>query len=348
MVKVKVNYKTTLPLLANAPTITIYGKKDYVYKTIFYLKRGDELEKIKEVSSSGFSYIESNITQSFRNWFIVVYENNELIFQDQFNPYNKVIFIKMDGYALGDNIAWIPYVDEFRVKYNCTIICSTFYNDLFKDVYKDILFVEPNTNIENIYAQFYIGALRDLNEKYSDVNIDFNPLQSTAYTTLGLEPKELRPNLEKQFIKYKNKKYVCISEYGSHIDKMWRCENGWQDVVDYLNSIGYDVLVISKEKTDLKNIIDLTGDINLLERGQVLHNADFFIGVSSGLSWLSWGVNTHVFMISDVTHVDHEFKSNITRITSNSDINSIDYNPINITTSETVINYIKNYVDNRN
>ena len=348
MTKVKIDYKTTLPLLANAPSVIINGEKNNLYKTIFNFKTDNGLEKVKEVDSIGSGRIESNITQSFRNWFILVYENGELIFDDEFNPTNKVVFIKMDGYALGDNIAWIPYVDEFRVKHKCIVICSTFFNSLFKDVYKDILFVKPNTNIENVYTQFYVGAQRNLNEKYSNINIDYNSLQSTAYNILGLDFKELRPKLETQFKKYVNKKYVCISEYGSHSDKMWKYENGWQDVVDFLNYKGYDVLVISKEETKLKNIIDLTGDIDLLHRGQILYNADFFIGISSGLSWLSWAVNTHVFMISDVTHIDHEFKTNITRISSNEDLKNIDYNPVNITTSKTVIDSIKNYIDNRN
>lgn len=77
-------------------------------------------------------------------------------------------------------------------------------------------------------------------------------------------------------------------------------------------------------------------------------NAEFFMGVSSGLSWLSWGVNTHTFLISDVTQMNHEFQSNVTRISANPDLTSVNYNPVNITKPETVIESIKKYLESIN
>ena len=120
---------------------------------------------------------------------------------------------------------------------------------------------------------------------------------------------------------------------------------GWQQVVNYLNSIDYDVVVISKEPTKLINIINLTGDTSIMNRAQTLRNAEFFIGVSSGLSWLSWGVGTHTFLISDVTQTTHEFQSNITRISANQNLTNVDYNAPFVTKSETVINSIKKYIE---
>ena len=254
----------------------------------------------------------------------------------------------MDAYALGDNIAWIPYVEEFRNKHNCVVVCSTFYNDLFKDVYPNILFVKPNTNIENIYSQYYIGAVNDVNLKYSLVAVNQVPLQYVAASTLNLPMVEIRPNLEVQFINpIKYKKYVCLSEFASGINKHWKYEKGWQGVVDYLNSIDYDVIVISKEPTTLNNVIDLTGNDSIVNRAKLLKDADFFMGVSSGLSWLSWGVDTHTFLISDVTQMNHEFQSNVTRISANPDLKSIDYEAPFVTSSETVINSIKKYLESK-
>jgi autotransporter strand-loop-strand O-heptosyltransferase len=43
---------------------------------------------------------------------------------------------------------------------------------------------------------------------------------------------------------------------------------------------------------------DETGDRPLQERARWLRHADFFIGLSSGLSWLAWAVGTPVVMIS--------------------------------------------------
>jgi autotransporter strand-loop-strand O-heptosyltransferase len=343
------NYKTTLPKEANAPSVTIKGYGNNEYDVLFYIVKLNGLQHIKSFKCKTNQILYSGLNQWCSNWYIEVRLNGELVASDTFNPNGKVVFIKIDGYALGDNIAWIPYVEEFRKKHNCTVICSSFHNNLFKDIYKDILFVAPNTNIDNVYAQYYIGASYDDNPKYSPVFVNEMPLQYVASSILYLPNVEVRSPLEKQLedVKY-NQKYVCISEFASSDKKHWKCEGGWQQIVDYLNSINYDVLVISKEPTELKNVINLTGDHSILSRANVLRNAEFFIGLSSGLSWLSWAVNTHVFMISDVTHSDHEFKSNMTRINANPQLTSVDYNAPFITKPETVIDSIKKYLESIN
>ena len=45
------------------------------------------------------------------------------------------------------------------------------------------------------------------------------------------------------------------TDFGCYI-KSWKYENGWQMVVDFLNDNGYKVIVISKERTSLNNVID--------------------------------------------------------------------------------------------
>ena len=50
------------------------------------------------------------------------------------------------------------------------------------------------------------------------------------------------------------------------------------------------------------------------ERIQDLASSTYFIGVSSGLSWLAHSLGCHVFLISDFTPKNHEFTDNVTRI----------------------------------
>ena len=87
-------------------------------------------------------------------------------------------------------------------------------------------------------------------------------------------------------------------------------------VVDYLKKNNYRVLCIDKAKvhgTGLHwNFIpygaeDFTGDIPLQERINLIKDADFFIGLSSGLAWLAWGCKVPVVMISGFTHPTNEF-----------------------------------------
>ena len=54
---------------------------------------------------------------------------------------------------------------------------------------------------------------------------------------------------------------------------------------------------------------DFTGDIPLQERINLIKDADFFIGLSSGLSWLAWCCKVPVVMISGFTHPTNEFET---------------------------------------
>lgn len=52
-----------------------------------------------------------------------------------------------------------------------------------------------------------------------------------------------------------------------------------------------------------------TSAASLQERASLLHHADFFVGLSSGLSWLAWALGRPVVMISGFTHPHNEFET---------------------------------------
>jgi autotransporter strand-loop-strand O-heptosyltransferase len=332
----EVSYVTTQPKIGNAPRVSIKGDVEETYRVDFKDVNGGIL-------SSGFcktnQTIIANIRQWYVKWHVLVYDSsNNLVYQDIFNSSGKTVFIKMDGFALGDNIAWIPYVEEFRLKHNCHVICSTFHNNLFIKTYPKILFVEPNTVIQNVYVQYYIGAMNEPNYIYAPFMSNVGNLQYLAAKTLGLELGEIRPPLEKGFkdLKTATGNYVTLSEFGSTSDKEWKVENGWQRVVDLLKSKGYEVVVISKEPTKLINVVNKTGNIPIEERISDIKGAKFHLGISSGLSWLAWSLGKNVVMISDVTPVWHEFKSNLVRF-GGENLNRVDYLIDNQTPVEKVL-----------
>lgn len=346
MVKFKVDYVVKLPKLGHSPKVSISGdpeNKD-IYQVLFIDKTN------KKLIFNGECQVNQTIVgarQWHTDWLINIFDsNNKLVFIDNYDPTNQKVYIKIDAYALGDNIAWMPYVELYRKKYNCVMICSTFHNHLFAAQYPEILFVEPNSVIENLYSQFYIGATNELDLRYTPVDAISVPLQRVASETLGLDYSEVKPSVNYLDLPLNDHggKYVCISEFGSAPAKSWRYEGGWQFIVDYLNSIGYKVVVISKEPTELMNVINKTGDIPLSDRITDLHGADFYMGVSSGLAWLSWGVGTHVVMISDVTPHWHEFQSNMTRICVDYNLEKVDYSSSLVTHPDYVIEKIKEFL----
>jgi len=333
MNKIDVSYVTNLPLIGDAPRVTVNANPKEQFTILF--KKGNDV--IKEVKCVGGETITAN-RQWFTNWTIEVYKDGILYDEDKFNPRGEIVFVKMDAYALGDSIAWIQAVEDFRRQKKCKVICSTFWNHLFIDSFPNILFVEPNTTIHNIYAQYYIGAHTN-DGIYSPSDVSKEPLQKIATDILGLEWYESRPYIGEKYYRMKPKiegRYVCLSEHASGPEKYWREPGGWQKVVDYLNTQGVKVAVISKEPTTLKNVLDLTGDFPIEERMLDIFHAECYLGVSSGLAWLAYALNTKVIMVSDGTPIWHEFSENCIRLSENN-LEKIDYIYSKVTSYKKVI-----------
>lgn len=249
----------------------------------------------------------------FTDWKIEVESSKEkFTFGINFN--NNKVYIALDSKSLGDTLAWFPYVEEFRKKHNCKVVCSTFHNYFFKETYKDIEFIEPGDIVHGIIAKFVVGWFYDLNmEPENPVTI---PLQKASSNILGLEYKEILPNLD---FKPKNKpykeKYVAIATASTAALKYWTKE-GWSNVIKFLKQEGYRIIHISKEGTDLD--VEQLKDTSMENTMNVIHHAEFFIGLSSGLSWLAWALRKKTVMISNFTTADHEFQTDCIRITDTS------------------------------
>jgi autotransporter strand-loop-strand O-heptosyltransferase len=221
----------------------------------------------------------------------------------------KKVFISFESKSLGDTLAWIPYCEEFRIKHKCEMIVSTFMNDLFENTYPNIKFVGRGLVVDNIHGMFELGWFYD--KKKEPEHPATIPLQKAATNILGLEFKEVLPNIS--FTPKERPidgKYVCISTKSTAQLKEWYY---WQELIDWLVSEGYKVCEVSKEKIELNNLTEVL-DKSLPSVMNYLHHADFYIGLSSGISWLSWGMRKKVFMIANFSRKDHEFQTDCIRI----------------------------------
>jgi autotransporter strand-loop-strand O-heptosyltransferase len=223
--------------------------------------------------------------------------------------------------TLGDTLGWFPYAVKFQEQHGCRLSCAMAERliPLFRDAYPQIRFltheeVEP----EQYYATYSLGLFFD-DEARVHQPCDFRlvGLHRTAGYILGVDSTEVPPRIalpeERPPL---SEPYVCIAVQSSSHSKHWTNPQGWHEIVGFLKDNGYRVVCIDQKSIHGTGLVwnhiphgveDQTGDRPLLERARWIKHAAFFIGLSSGLSWLAWSVGTPVVMISGFTHPTNEF-----------------------------------------
>jgi len=285
---------------------------------------GDKDYNVKFFDEEGVCHYENTIKPNhwvklnrsyYTKWRAVVTRDNEVIYDNTMDLTNKRVYISFDSKSLGDSIAWIPYVLEFKKKHNCKVIVSTFWNNLFENEYSEIEFVVPGTTVHNLYAMYTIGWFYNTDKE--PVLPNTIPLQQTITNILGLEFKEIKPNIHNTIHpRPYQKKYVTIATNSTSGCKFWTRE-GWQALINYLHNLGYKVINVSKEDNPFENANKIK-NTSIHHTMNVIHHSEFFIGLSSGLSWLAWALGKQVVMISNFTNEEHEFMFNCTRIVNHS------------------------------
>jgi autotransporter strand-loop-strand O-heptosyltransferase len=79
--------------------------------------------------------------------------------------------------------------------------------------------------------------------------------------------------------------------------------------------LGYEVVILSLNPYHIKDTINVTSrewdDIF-----NCLYHSELFVGLSSGLSWVNWALNKQTIMIAGFTQDDHEFTTNVRRVSN--------------------------------
>jgi len=240
----------------------------------------------------------------FINWKIII-SGEDFYKEVDLDLKNKRVIIDIDSSALGDTLAWIPYAEEFRLKHGCEVYLSTFMNNLFVETYPEIKFIPKGTVLQNIEAQYNIGWFYN---EYSEIDfyknpLDFRsqPMQKTASDILGLDFKEIKPKLI--LPKVEKTKTVGLGIHSTLQVKYWNNPTGWQDTVDYITSMGYKALSLSKEGKEYGGNL-VPDNAEILEPGTLenliseICKCEVYVGVGCGLTWLAWACNIPVILIS--------------------------------------------------
>ena len=310
-----------------------YGLRIYFDQNIIEKKRyrlcvydlGNSLKILDEVFTGGDYYVSPRKYFVKYGFQITDADTGERIFQHEYNCSKKDVLIHIPVSTLGDNIAWFTAAYWFWVKHDCNLYVCMDHNvkKLFDVEHPDISFIEESELDQiDFYAKYIIGIFADGNE--IDCPVDYRQCQLDEYAgyLLGLEKEDIFGSVKCNIFDGEKKcvvpdsPYVCIATKASGMCKEWLNPAGWKTVIDFLKASGYRVIDIDKEDISGCGIYynripreaeDYTGNMPLSVRARQIADADFFIGLGSGLSWICWLVGKPCVLISGFSMPYSEF-----------------------------------------
>lgn len=255
-----------------------------------------------------------SLEKFFVRWEFYLWLDGELLFAYKFDPAGLRVHFYFPLSGMGDRISLFPYMEEFRKKWRCRVSCQVepYLQELVNLYFPQI---ECSSAPLDSYATYFPAP--GFSPAFCPEDIRKVPMEKIGQQIFGLTRAEkivYRPTKPRQIAE----PYVCIAVQTSVPIKTWLNPNGWSIVVDYLKSLGYRVLCIDKNVEETYRGLTMkmpdgaenfTGDLPLSERVNLLSYAEFFIGASSGLSWLAWAANCPVILISGITAPWFEFST---------------------------------------
>ena len=227
----------------------------------------------------------------------------------------KTVLIEILSYSLGDTIACVPYVSEYQKKHNSNVVfkLNEKFKFLFDNSYKNITFIGNDDNV--IY-----------DEKIKLDYVFFKSVQSGYAEQLGFEnPKYIRPiiKIPESNRTIKNK-YVALGVHSTSQIKYWNHPNGvksqietpyWNELCTMLRNLGYTPVTVERDELfgSSPNWNGVPSKSNkkigqsLIESLNIINHCEFYIGLSSGMSWVAHALGKKVVMISNFTEDWNEF-----------------------------------------
>jgi autotransporter strand-loop-strand O-heptosyltransferase len=226
----------------------------------------------------------------------------------------RLVCINLLSNSLGDTIAATPYVSEYQKKHQINVDYKINSNLIFllKDSYPNLNFVtDTNSNYDEIINLDYIF---------------FKSVQGGYAEQLGFEnPKYLRPVTPKSDLPRPIKnKYVILGIHSTSQLKYWNHPDGiksqmespyWNELSSTLRKLGYTPVTVERDelfgvppfRNGLPSKANNKVGVSIQDLINLLTHCEFYIGLSSGISWLAHSLGKKVAMISNFTEDWTEF-----------------------------------------
>jgi autotransporter strand-loop-strand O-heptosyltransferase len=227
----------------------------------------------------------------------------------------KTVLIHLLSNSIGDTIASTPYVSEYQKRHNVNVIFNINEPFIFllNEVYENIQFISRNNIVE-------------YDEKISIDYVFNKSIQSGYAEQLGFEnPPYIRPVVSiPELLRPIKNKYIALGVHSTCQVKYWNHPNGlksqgdatnWNELSSILRKRGYTPVTV--EKDEMYGVPPFYNGIpsksnkqvgkTILDAANIINHSEFYIGLSSGMSWIAHALGKKVVMISNFTEDWNEF-----------------------------------------
>ena len=251
-------------------------------------------------------------------WTVKIWSGDRLVHSETLSLEGRELTVEMASSSLGDTLSFMGQLH--------TVIDTHKLSRLYVKTHKPWLFDKQwyskqgidiiDWSVPNRGAVITIGVFYTMEEpwKRDEHKYDWRqvPLGKIASDRLGTQYREQRPKLAPEFYAHQaphdaRTQSIVIATHSTAQAKYWNNPTGWQEVVDWCNQNSIKVLHASKEGTKLTGVEQLPEPLETV--AEAINNADLFIGISSGLSWLAWALGKKVILISGFTDPYVEFET---------------------------------------
>lgn len=228
----------------------------------------------------------------------------------------RKILVFIESFSIGDTVAAIPYVNKF-VETNPDDTIYVGMNDwlipFFESVYPNLKFVgrNPNDTYDNILPLKY-NFNKSIQQGYAE--------QLGFIDAEYIRPKILIPELKRPI---KNK-YITIGVHSTSQLKYWNHPAGkgvqpqspyWDELCGMIRKSGYTPVVVEQDemfgwapfRNGLPTKANKKFGQSFLDSMNLIYHSEFYIGLSSGMSWVAHAMGKPVAMISNFTEDWNEF-----------------------------------------
>ena len=253
-------------------------------------------------------------------WQVKVYRDGELYQTLSLDLQGQEVLVNFESSSLGDTLSWmgqmLAYKEQTGIK---KLWVRTYKNWLFDhDWYSQHGIELIDTHDITAQIKISVGVFYSNEEPWQKDRHPndwrHQPLGKIVTDQLGIDYVELRPKIAQQFQKTRmtNQKQIVIATQSTAQAKYWNNPHGWLELTQWHMDQGIKVLHASKEGGGPIGSEQLPESLE--EVATELNAAEYFIGISSGLSWFAWALGVKVVMISGFTPEWTEFEQDCLRI----------------------------------